>query len=544
MKQRPGFFSVFRFAGLLAIVIFGLVSIVGTGGDSGSGGSSPEFDGVLYHLDADGDGYGNPNISIRSVSQPEGYVSDYTDCDDNNPNINPGAKEDRWDNIDNNCDGVINEGNLCTDTDGDGFYAQMGCGTELDCDDTNAEIYPGAVDIYCDGVDGNCNGEVDENCTCTDKDRDGYYVESGCGADLDCDDNRFSVYPGARELCGDGIDNDCDGFVDELCPSIPDTGQTTCYDNEGLIISCPMPDNAFYGQDASYTVNPPSYTKLGYGGKDLPGEATSWAMVRDNVTGLTWEVKTDNSGIQDKDKLFWYASSEELINSLNRSRLGGYSDWRLPTKKELISLVNYGSYGAGNPMIDTRYFPNTQPSDYWSSTKSACLAGLRWQIDFASGVDKNRRDADFAFVRAVRGQPLSLSFRDNGDGTVTDRTTGLMWMQATADADGNGVVSAGDSMNWQEALNWCEKASLAGYTDWRLPTIKELNAIVDYDEQVHDPVIDTGFFPDTRSAEYWSATTANTDFRDYAWAVDFICGDVIQGRKGYQYYVRAVRGGQ
>ncbi|MFC1534613.1 hypothetical protein ACFL7M_14765 [Thermodesulfobacteriota bacterium] len=71
---------------------------------------------------------------------------------------------------------------------------------------------------------------------------------------------------------------------------VPDTGQTTCYDDSG-VTDCPQPGEDYYGQDAQYTINPPSYTKMDANGNDLADDAVSWVMVRDNVTGLIWEVK-------------------------------------------------------------------------------------------------------------------------------------------------------------------------------------------------------------------------------------------------------------
>ncbi len=83
---------------------------------------------------------------------------------------------------------------------------------------------------------------------------------------------------------------------------VPDTGQTTCYDDAGNVISpCPSPGEDFYGQDASYQGPARSYTKLGHGGVNLPDDATSWTMVRDNVTGLVWEVKSSKDDSQDYD---------------------------------------------------------------------------------------------------------------------------------------------------------------------------------------------------------------------------------------------------
>ena len=131
----------------------------------------------------------------------------------------------------------------------------------------------------------------------------------------------------------------------------------------------------------------------------------------------------------------------------------------------------------------------------------------------------------FACVDALAGD-----FYDNGDGTVTDYNTGLMWQQDEA-----------GSMLWEVAISYCEGLSLAGYTDWRLPNIKELESITD--DTLYDPAIDTNFFPDA-SAWYWSSTTWVADFVR-ARLVYFYDGSVnwIQDKSGSSY-VRCVRGGQ
>jgi hypothetical protein len=126
------------------------------------------------------------------------------------------------------------------------------------------------------------------------------------------------------------------------------------------VITCPSPGQPFYGQDGNYTINPPSYTKLDAQGNDLADDAPSWVMVRDNVTRLIWEMKTDDGSIHDKDnKYTWYDSNpttngdnagtpgdgtdtEDFINALNAANFGGHSDWRMPTVNELRSIVDYG----------------------------------------------------------------------------------------------------------------------------------------------------------------------------------------------------------
>ncbi len=129
-----------------------------------------------------------------------------------------------------------------------------------------------------------------------------------------------------------------------------------------------------------------------------------------------------------------------------------------------------------------------------------------------------------------------IRFIDNGDGTVTDTSTGLMWQQQTA-----------GKMTWEAAISYCEGLSLGGYNDWRLPNRNELQSLMDYTRL--DPAIDTTAFPvpSTMSCDvvgYWSSTT-NAISTDNAWSVGFKYGDVhgYYGKSG-PYYVRAVRGVQ
>ena len=208
---------------------------------------------------------------------------------------------------------------------------------------------------------------------------------------------------------------------------VPDTGQTACYNADGTTITCPESGQPFAGQDGNNLINPPSFTKLDASGNELADSAASWVMVRDNVTGLVWEVKTDDGTIHDKDNTYtWYDPNPEtnggsagtnigdnnsnaFIDAINTSNFGGYSDWRIPTRKELRSIAIYGWSG---PSIKPSFFPNTKSSKYWSSTTHSQYNDWAWAINFSDG-DVFRATKyngcsytsciNYYFIRAVRG---------------------------------------------------------------------------------------------------------------------------------------------
>ena len=121
---------------------------------------------------------------------------------------------------------------------------------------------------------------------------------------------------------------------------IPHSGQTKCYDNQNEI-PCPKKGQPYYGQDAQNVIHKRSYTKLNKMGNSLPASAPHWVMVKDNVTGLIWEVKTTDGSIHGRKKTFtWEEAKHSFIHQLNNNQFGGFSDWRLPTVKELASISN------------------------------------------------------------------------------------------------------------------------------------------------------------------------------------------------------------
>ena len=312
--------------------------------------------------------------------------------------------------------------------------------------------------------------------------------------------------------------------------SIVDTGQTKTY-NAAVEISAPAAGQAFYGQDAQFSGVQPSYTKSSDG-----------LTVKDNITGLTWQQNHYTNPV-------YWTEAKTIPATLNAVNYGGYSDWRLPTIKELYSLWNGGT---GWPYIDTTYFTINYAREqelshaiFWSSTKYTGLlqsttdpangAEMAFGVNFGTGHIKaySITIGPTHLVRCVRGDIYGVNnFKNNSDGTITDQATGLMWTQA----------DSGAGMDWEHALAFAQTKNAAnylGYNDWRLPNPKELQNIVDYtrspgatDSTKVGPAIDplfssTGITNEAGTADYpyyWTNTSAKanaTAAYDSAWYVAF-----------------------
>jgi hypothetical protein len=289
---------------------------------------------------------------------------------------------------------------------------------------------------------------------------------------------------------------------DEIASLLPDTGQTTSYTNTE-------------GEDADFTINSPSYTDNGNG------------TITDNVTGLMWQ-KTDGG-----EMTFENASAYSL--SLN---LGGYSDWRLPSCAELFSI---NSYDKVNPAMNTLYFTRTTAEYWWTCETSADIPMNVWVVNGGGGIGAHPKTETISaggtkrfHARTVRNSqsPSNIAehFKDNGDGTVTDNFTGLIWQQ----------VKAQNTMTWEEALTYASGLLLAGKSDWRVPNVKEIQSL--NDTKLFKPSCNRNYFTNILSGNFWSSTTlVNAPAR--AWDINVDYGIVSYNDKILKENVLCVRGG-
>ena len=304
--------------------------------------------------------------------------------------------------------------------------------------------------------------------------------------------------------------NPIDVSTDSCSYMIVDTGQETCYNNSQSI-NAPAIGEAFYGQDAQFANVQHSY-------KDNVN-----GTVTDLNTGLMWQQNLPDV------KLPW----SECVTYADTSTLAGYSDWRLPSIKEIYSLMLFSgvtgmSEGNSVPYIDTNYFDfrfggvideseRFIDAQYAASTiyKGTTMNGneTMFGLNLVDGRIKGYPTHKNFEIRMVRGRTdYGINkFVDNNDNTISDNATGLMWDK----------TGSSEGMNWETSLAYAQEKNsekYLGYDDWRLPNAKELHSIVDYDRSPTETnsaaissIFDIATITDEKGENnypcYWTSTT-------------------------------------
>lgn len=298
------------------------------------------------------------------------------------------------------------------------------------------------------------------------------------------------------------------------------TGQNKAYTNDSEVEGL-VEGDAFFGQDAHYL-----------SGIEMSFQDNNNGTVTDLNTGLMWQQTPPTTGY----------NLEEATTYTSELILADYDDWRMPTAKELFSISDFET---GWPYINQLYFDLStdevsKDEQYWSSDSyvgvtveggSNAAFGINHVTGHIKAYAANVSGQFGNLVRAVRGDTYGANdFLDNGDGTISDAATGLMWMQN----------DNAEALDWEDALSYSENMEFAGYSDWRLPNIKELLSIVDYsrsptatDSANIGPAIDALFnctqivneAGENDYGYYWSSTSAYFSTQSpgyyYAWYVAF-----------------------
>lgn len=249
-------------------------------------------------------------------------------------------------------------------------------------------------------------------------------------------------------------------------------------------------------------------------------------MAVDPHTGLTWQRNDD---VQRN-----WADADSYCGALD---LDDHTDWRLPSAKELETIVLFActNHPVHHYCVSTSAFPNTKrDGSYWTATDFHKDNANAWAISFNSGTGTGWMNKNSSgYTRCVRGDPLPQGPFVSDATTVGDQATGLMWEKS---------VSA-SAMTWASALSYCAAQTTGGYTDWRLPDVRELESLIDFSRDT--PVLDPVFTVNAPGAYLWSGSPYGIDgYTDaYAFGIDLEYG-TTNWLSGGNIYALCVRGGQ
>jgi hypothetical protein len=296
-----------------------------------------------------------------------------------------------------------------------------------------------------------------------------------------------------------------------------ETDQVSCFDAQGNVVDC---RNS--GQDGAF-------------GREKQAAAARFSaagdIVEDRWTGLKWHKNANLPGFP----LHW-REAFEYIQEMNDFAASGIRQWQLPSRGELFSLVSHQNINPALP--EDHPFDNVFNGYYWTQTSCSRLPNQAWYVHLGGGrVYRGMKHGSY-MVWPVAGPQNSNFMPENrfqGQGhLVTDIITKRMWLRA--------VNSNRNPVTWSQALRAVEDLNenrKEGFSDWRLPNIRELDSLVDLTR--HSPAMASGFFPSGIQAGYWSSTTSLYEPR-YAWVLYTRDGAVGVGYKAQaDFFVLAVR---
>jgi len=309
-----------------------------------------------------------------------------------------------------------------------------------------------------------------------------------------------------------------------------DTGITFCSDGAFNVASCGIStyprQDAEFGRDVFYNDDKDghagfSFSKISAIGENLPLNATEWTCVKDNITGLLWEVKTAKNALGS----YTFVEVEKFVKTINGQKLCGETNWRLPQIQELQSIVDY-SVPLPNPNIDLTFFPNSTSKIYWSATPYAKNINDVWGIYFEDGriFEQDKKTSAAIHLVSSAQKPTAKKYVISKDGAeVFDTQTGLTWRRCVEGMKWNGKTCSGypfGGMLVEGLQRAASEANLSG-KNWRLPNVKELGSLIDTSQP--NLAIDLTVFPETPNDQMWSSSPYALD-AFFGWAVHFYYG--------------------
>jgi len=284
---------------------------------------------------------------------------------------------------------------------------------------------------------------------------------------------------------------------------LPDTGQIVSY-------------TTTFGEDNDFNIYPPLFIQNNNG------------TVIDSITGLVWQ-KLDGGEM----------TIENATIYCDTLTLGNYNNWRLPNAHEAFSILNHQLV---NPALNVQVFTTTAAEYWWTSDRQANDSSKVWATNAGGGIGNHPKSETISaggpkkfHVRAVRDAiaPVAIpnQYTDNGNNTITDHLTDLIWQKAPFS----------DSLSWEQSLTYADTLTTAGFNDWRLPNIKELQSL--NDETRINPSINSTYFNVTNVNKYWSSTTLPNQTAK-AWYLNNQFGITTYDNKTVKHNLICVRSNQ